>query len=361
MTEEKKPAAAPLAKTQAFVYHPMVKVGTPAGLRGLAEMMKSKIAETLPKHITPERVIKALFVAASKNPDLYECTEESICKSLMDASSLGLDCSGTLGSGYLIPFNRNTKDKKTGQWNRRKECQFIPGYRGLIDLARRGGQIATIEAHAVYTQDNFLLQYGTESKLVHIPNLQADRKEEFLCFYAVATLRDGTKQLEVMTLADVERIRDAAMAKNHQEKPSGPWADHFAEMGRKTVVRRLCKYLPLSPELEKAFAIEDRNSPEMIDVKPIERMAPENIPTGRMAFGFTQPVADDAPPTNIDPETGEETPVNPDTAAEAERQKAALEAANHGGAPSAEEQKAIADREAREAGQTTEPEDAPNA
>ena len=303
-----------LATRAEYQYQPLMKVGGSAGLKGLANAMKSRIAAVLPKHVTPERMLKALMVAASKNPAIFDCTQESIVKSLMDASSLGLDCSGTLGSGYLIPFNKNTK-APNGQWERRRELQFIPGYRGLIDLARRGGQIATIEAHAVYAQDKFLLEYGTDSKLKHEPYLGAERREEFICFYAVATLRDGTKQIEVMTLADVTRIRDAAMAKNRQKEPSGPWADHFAEMARKTVVRRICKYLPLSPELEKAFASEDDAYGEddnTIDADSIDTTHRTESLAGRLAGEV------------IDEETGEVLPDNPETKAEAARQIKAL-------------------------------------
>jgi recombination protein RecT len=245
-----------------FQYQPMVKVGNATGLKGLGEIMKASIAAVLPKHVTPERMVKALLVAGSNTPKLFDCTQESIVRSLMAASSLGLDCSGILGSGYLVPFKKNTKDA-TGKWQSRMECQFIPGYRGLIDLARRGGQIATIAAHCVYAQDQFQLEYGTEEKVVHVPYLLADRRDEIIGVYAVAILRDGTKQTEFMTLADINRVRDDVFKKNRVSEPSGPWADHYGEMARKTVVRRLCKYLPLSPELEQAIDQDDRAGREM--------------------------------------------------------------------------------------------------
>ena len=84
-------------------------VGNVNNLRGLGEVMRGEITKVIPQHLTPDRMLKALLVAASKNPDLYNCTQESITKSLMDASTLGLDCSGTLGSGYLVPFNNRKK------------------------------------------------------------------------------------------------------------------------------------------------------------------------------------------------------------------------------------------------------------
>lgn len=307
----------PLAKKESFQYQPLMRVGNAAGLHGLANVMRDRIAAVLPKHVTPERMLKALMVAASKTPAIFECTQESICKSLMDASTLGLDCSGTLGSGYLIPFKKNTKHA-SGKWQSRRECQFIPGYRGLIDLARRGGQIASISAHAVYAQDTFTLEYGTEEKIAHKPFLGADRREEYICFYAIATFRDGTKQPEVMTLADVLRVRDGAMAKNHQQTVSGPWADHFSEMARKTVVRRLCKYLPLSPELEKAFELDDAANGEQETIKIVDAtMIDTTNRTAALADRLTGEI--------IDPETGEVVEQDPDTAAKLAEQKARLQ------------------------------------
>jgi len=231
-----------------FKYEGLAPVGGPSGLKGLAEMMRPKIASMLPKHITPERMLKALFLAASKTPALFSCTQESLIKSLMDASSLGLDCSGTLGSAYLVPF-QNRKKNVT-------ECQLIPGYRGLIDLARRSNEISSIEAHPVYAQDQFEVSFGTNPVLVHKPYLKPDRKPQYICFYAVATLKDGSKQIEVMTLADVEKIRGMS-----KMGTSGPWKDHFGEMGRKTVVRRIVKYLPMSAELEKALQLDNEGKP----------------------------------------------------------------------------------------------------
>ena len=283
----------PLATT--FAYQPLMQVGNTAGLKGLAEVMKPKIASMLPKHITAERMLKALFVAASKTPKLLECSQESIVKSLMDASSLGLDCSGTLGSAYLVPFKNKKKDPATGRETWITECQLIPGYRGLIDLARRGGQVALIEAHAVYAQDEFDIEYGTVNKIYHKPYLGADRREEFTGFYAVATFRDGTKQPEFMTVADVIKIKNQSKAGKF-----GPWVDHFSEMARKTVVRRLCKYLPLSPELEKALEIDnDAFDVNTVDVSEIDTSASRTDDlAGRLGRS-------DGPQEVIDQETGE--------------------------------------------------------
>lgn len=213
------------------------------------ENMQS-IRDVLPKHLTPERVCKMALVAVTKQPKLLNCTVTSVMRALMTASELGLDCSGTLGSGYLVPFAN--------------ECTFMPGYRGLIDLARRSGEVSTIEARVVYKQDVFRVEFGTDPRIIHEPYMAADRKSDkasMVCVYAVAVLTDGTKQSEVMTLADIEAIRNRSRAKD-----DGPWKTDYAEMARKTVVRRIMKYLPLSSELIGKAIEADDHATGLIDV-----------------------------------------------------------------------------------------------
>ena len=210
-------------------------------LRDMLEKAKPSLATVLPHHLTPERMVKLALVAASKNPTLLQCDTKSVVQSVMAAAQLGLDCSGTLGSAYLVPY-RN----KGGGYT----CQLIPGYRGLIDLARRSGQIASIEAHVVHENDEFEVAFGLTPILTHKPTLKGDPGPVLLA-YAVAQLRDGSKQVEVMTKGQLDGIRSRSKAS------SGPWQTDEEEMQRKTVVRRLCKYLPLSVELQQALVTEE--------------------------------------------------------------------------------------------------------
>lgn len=212
---------------------------------------QASLADVLPKHLTPERVVKMALVAASRQPTLFKCTKESFLQAIMKSAELGLDCSGTLGRAYLVPYFNS----KVGAY----ECQFIPGYQGLIELARRSGNIARIESRVVYEKDAFTVEYGLDQKLIHTPSLVADRGD-MQCVYAIAELMDGSRQLEVMTMDEVERIRNRSKAKD-----SGPWKTDYAEMARKTVIRRLAKYLPLSTELQKAFEADDEQFSHFTD------------------------------------------------------------------------------------------------
>ncbi len=217
-------------------------VGSKNNLKHLMGQAKSSIADIIPKHITAERVLKMSLVAASKTPKLMECTKDSFLKSVMTASECGLDFSGTTGQGYLVPYY----SKKLGA----HECQFIAGYRGLMDMARRSGKVTRLESRVVYKNDKFKFSYGINQTIEHTPCMTGDRGE-IICVYAIAQLSDGSIQSEVMPIEDVEEIRTRSKAKD-----SGPWKTDYSEMARKTVLRRLCKYIPSSQEMEKLIAAD---------------------------------------------------------------------------------------------------------
>jgi recombination protein RecT len=214
-----------------------------AKLKDLFESKRDAIAAVVPKHVTPERLIKITLSALSRNPDLLECTRESIFLSVIQAAELGLEFGSTLGHAYLVPF-RNNKINAI-------EAMFIPGYRGLIALARRSGQILSIEAHVVYEKDHFRVRYGLEPVLEHEPCFDGEPGKVRLA-YAVSILRDGAKQVEVMSLSQLDAIRRRSKAGD-----SGPWVTDTDEMYRKTVVRRLWKYLPMSTEMAKVAEADD--------------------------------------------------------------------------------------------------------
>lgn len=244
-------------------------------LMQLLESRKSAMQAVLPKHLTPDRLIKIAGLAVSRSELLQKCTPLSVLQSVMTAAQLGLDVGGSLGSAYLVPFKRNKKDDR-GQWHSHYECQLIIGYRGLIDLARRSGQIANIEARVVYQNDVFDVEYDADGvRMKHKPVLDADPGELRLV-YAIATLKDGGRQFELMTRTQVEAIRAKSQAKDN-----GPWVTDFDEMARKTVVKRLAKYLPISVELADGLTRDNATefgdnvvAGEVVTRQPVERQLP---------------------------------------------------------------------------------------
>jgi len=214
-----------------------------ANVRGLIEKSRHQIMAALPRHMTAERMIRVCNTAVAKVPELLDCDPRSLIGAIVQASQLGLEPDGTLGHAYLIPFN----NRKSG----RKECQFIPGYKGLIELARRSGQISTIYAQCVYANDRYSFAFGLDPKLEHTPT-DGDRGD-MVAAYAVARLRDGGAQFEWLWKKEVDSVRQQSRAGN-----SGPWVTHYGEMAKKTALRRLCKLLPTSPELARAVALDEQ-------------------------------------------------------------------------------------------------------
>ena len=205
-----------------------------------SDAVRAKLAQVANKVMKPEDLIRMALMAISRNPDIAKCTQASIVRSLIDAAELGIQPGGTMGRGYLVP-RKNTKVQPAVT-----ECCFDPGWRGLIDVARRSGLIARIEAHVVYQRDLFRVTYGVESKIVHEPVLEGDAGP-IVAAYAVAFFKDGTYQAEVLRKADIDKIKGSSASQN------GPWSKWYDEMARKSAVRRLCKYLPFDSLLEKAL------------------------------------------------------------------------------------------------------------
>lgn len=224
-------------------------------VKHLLEQNKAVIQQALPRHMNPERLMRVAITSVTSNPNLLECYVPTLIGGIIQCSQMGLEPNTVLGHAYLVPFWNSKKG--------RKDAQVVIGYKGLIDLARRSGQIVSIAAHAVYSGDAFEYEYGLTEKLRHVP-ADGDRGE-ITHFYAVAHMKDGGHAFEVMSAESIREIRDAAAKKNRAKTDSdgnpiitGPWRDHFEEMGRKTVIRRLAKYLPLSVEMATAVSLDDR-------------------------------------------------------------------------------------------------------
>jgi len=216
-----------------------------AEIRSLLERSKKQFAMVLPKHLTVERLLKVALTSINRNPLLLKCTQTSLLSCIMTCAQLGLEPDQFLGQAYLIPFKNN---KKGGIY----ECQIIPGYRGYISLARRTGEVQTLSSQVVYENDIFTLQYGTEDKLEHCPEMNSDRGKP-VGAYCVIKYKDGGYSFDFMSTADIEKIRKRSKAAN-----DGPWVSDWDEMAKKTVIRRHIKLAPLSIEFQTAAALEDR-------------------------------------------------------------------------------------------------------
>lgn len=207
----------------------------------LLKRMHAQIEKALPSVITPERFTRIALTAYSRNEKLQECTAESFLGSMMQAAQLGVEPNTPLGQAYLIPYRNKGV----------MEVQFQLGYRGMIDLAYRSGEVQNIQAHEVYENDTFEYELGLEPKLRHVPALK-DRGDVIL-YYAVFKLTNGGVGFEVMSKEDVE----AFAKKKSKTYGTGPWQSDFDAMAKKTLVKRLLKFAPLKSDFIRAVTTDE--------------------------------------------------------------------------------------------------------
>lgn len=219
---------------------------------------KENLALVASKYLTPERIVKISLLAVSRQPKLFNCTKVSVIRSIIKAAELGLDFAGQTGQGYLVPFGT--------------ECQFIPGYQGFIEIAYRSKQITYIDAQLVHDNDDFDYGLGSNPFVKHKPCLGTDAERgRVLCGYAVARLiGSDIPKIEIMTYDDIIAIKKRSKAKD-----KGPWVTDESEMMRKTVVRRIFKYIPKTPEITQALEVDNAQFDFSINTT-----TPEEAPPG---------------------------------------------------------------------------------
>ena len=215
----------------------------PKTMRDYIKSMEGEIAKALPSVITPERFTRIVTTALSSNPELANTTPASFLGAMMTAAQLGLEPNTPLGQAYLLPYRNKGV----------LETQFQLGYKGLIDLAYRSGEIQIIQAHTVYENDEFSYEFGLEPKLVHKPAVQ-DRGEP-IAFYAMFKTKDGGYGFDVMSVDDV-RAHAAKYSKSYGSSFS-PWKTNFNEMALKTVLKRVLKYAPLKTEFVRGITQDE--------------------------------------------------------------------------------------------------------
>lgn len=205
-------------------------------IEDLLGRQQAGFARVLPASMSPERFARLVLTECRKNPGLLRCSPISLLGASMTAAQLGLE-PGPLQHCYLVP--------------RKGEVTFQLGYRGMIELALRGGGMLSIDAHLVGANDEFEFAYGTDAYLHHVPAL--DDPGEPRCVYAVARLREGGTPFAVLSLAEVDRRRRRSSA------PDSPaWRDDFSAMARKTAIRALEPFLPKSAELAVALKLDEQ-------------------------------------------------------------------------------------------------------
>lgn len=275
--------------------------------------MSGELKMALPSHIKPEKFQRVVMTVLQQTPDLLAADRRTLFGACMKCASDGLIPDGR--EAALVIFKTKRPD---GSYQ--PAVQYMPMLQGILKRARNSGDLASVSAQVVYANDEFSYTLGDDEGIKHVPRLDGDRGKP-VAAYAIAKLKDGSIQREVMTIDQIESVRSVSRSKD-----KGPWKDWWDEMARKTVFRRLSKWLPMDTEdqdyLERVAGRDDEE-PATIEgefsTQAPERYgrldaledgigdqgedpAPEPASDGMRAGAID--VGDDGSPAH-DPETGE--------------------------------------------------------
>lgn len=253
------------------------------------EKAKAGWADVLPKICTPDRFARVALSCLKGDNKILDVisTKEgqlSILKAFKTCAELGIEPDGR--RAYLIPF--------------KNEVNLIIDYKGIAELAMRSGFVANIHADKVCENDEFEYNIGTIEK--HRIDFRKARGEAY-AYYAIVTFKDGSKKCEVMSKDEIDKIkeRSAAWGAWLKWKKICPWNTDYDEMAKKTVFKRLAKWIPQSPELRKAIEVDDSDYKRTI-VQPDEDWDNMSIEDRYGAIDLDTPETEDLPTTT------EETP-----------------------------------------------------
>jgi recombination protein RecT len=236
--------------------------GALVAARNELALMQSQFAKALPAHIEVARFIQVCETALQYDGFLASLVMQgkadlrSLCTAAMSAAQLGLLPDPVLGLAYFVP-----------RWDHRLErykVGLVPGYRGLIQLARNSGEVKNIRATLVYEADFFEYEEGSDHRLVHKPPKFGSARGKVLGAYSIVWYNNGDFDFEPMTLEEINEIRDRSDGyKAYQDKKikTTPWVTDWKEMAKKTSLRKLSKRMPLSPTLrgfQQAMALEEQ-------------------------------------------------------------------------------------------------------
>lgn len=232
------------------------------------------LQSALPPHISPKLFASVVMSAMQRKPELLKCTKQSLWNACVLAAQDGLLPDGR--EGAIVPYGENADGKRVAEI-----ATWMPMVEGFRKKARNSGEIAAWEVNLVRARDKFHVTLGDAAAIIHEPYFGAEEPGAVVGAYSIATLRDGTKMRDVMTIREINQIKSKSRAKN------GPWGDpiFFPEMCRKTMARRHYKQLPKSTELDKMIERDDRSfGLDNDDTEQVEQRRAQRIGSVSAAF-----------------------------------------------------------------------------
>jgi recombination protein RecT len=225
--------------------------------------MKPRLAEVATDHMTPERMLKLFAAATSASPKLKQCSIESLAASLLLASQLGLEPASPLGHLYLVPYGT--------------KCTPIIGYKGMLELIRRTGEVSRINAQVFYRQE---LESGAVRISIEPPDVthefsgEAYGVDDVAGSYCIVEAKDGARYVEICTRPEIDARRDRSASGK-----DGPWETDFRAMARKCAIRKLFGggTVPISAEKMASVSLAMEGDGDSGDKAPRMSRAQRNM------------------------------------------------------------------------------------
>lgn len=236
-------------------------------IRDLIERMKPELVKSLGKPELVEAFVRHYNTAIRLNPQLIDCTPESMLAALLLSAQVRLE-PGPLGHVYLVPYKR--------------ECVWMLGYTGILELARRSEKVGAIKARVVWDNDDY--HYWEKDGDEHYelrPGNESERAVRLLVIVSWKERAAGTwlRRAIECPRSRVERARAASPA---ARKQTGPWVTDETAMWAKTGIRFARPWLPLTTEAGYAVSMDDSR---LIDVQPDDSGAAQPLTTESVALG----------------------------------------------------------------------------
>lgn len=208
--------------------------------------MRAEIAKALPPDINVDRFIRTVVTSVQMNIDLLYADRRSLMAACMRAAQDGLFPDGR--EAVLNIYNTKVKSKD-GNGREFEEwvpmVQYLPMVRGILKVMRNSGEIAHIDAAAVYERDLFKFQRGDDPRIEHEPYLGEENPGKIIAAYVIVRLDNGEVHREVMPRRDIEKTREAS---KNGGGANSPWTKWYDQMGIKAVIKRAAKLLPNSSD-----------------------------------------------------------------------------------------------------------------
>lgn len=231
--------------------------------RSVIERLAPEFAKALPPGVSSDRFRRVCLTSIQQNEKLLECSPDSLWAACMKAAQDGLMPDGR--EGAIVP-----------RWNSRKrysEAHWMPMVAGLIAKAKRKGSVVSLSAQIVYEGERFQVLLGDEDRIDHARDISKVQQGKEIAVYAIATMKDGSKEREVMSWDEVMQVADMSQ-KDKEGNLGNVWRTWRGEMARKSCIRRLSKRLPSLDDGDDDLRRTIERVDELYDFKRAEITAP---------------------------------------------------------------------------------------